>query len=472
VKSSLQIRLIVGIEIAVLMLLTVFSVGIYTVIRSALLRQFDVSLVSIAQVLAASVEIDGDDIELEFEVQQMPEFQDIKRPTYYQLWRFNGTTVAKSTLLNSRELPRLSGSLEKPAFKTIKDISGRIERAAGFNFVPRISDSENKATEKQALTLVVARDNTSIFSQLKLLRWVLFSASAAVILLSILVSALTVRQGLRPLTAIAGEIANIRENELTARVGAKDVPSELLPIKDRLNDLLSRLEEAFKRERRFTADVAHELRTPLAGIRSTLEVTLTRIRDINEYQASLTDCLTISKNMQRMVDNLLILARLDARQITFHRVHIELAGLASSCWLSFADRALEREIVFENHIPLEISCESDPENLSMIMSNLLDNAVEYANKGGRIWLTARQFDESIEVTISNTGCNLTSEQASHVFDCFWRSDTCRADTGLHCGLGLSLAQRIVKALGGSISAEVQPGKIFTIRLTIPNKSLV
>jgi len=471
VKSSLQIRLIVGVEIAVLLLLAVFSVGIYTIIRSVLFRQFDASLVSIAQVLAASVELDGDNIELEFEVQQMPEFQDRNRPTYYQLWNTDGTIVARSPLLDSKYLPRLTGSLGKPVFKTIKGIGGRIERAAGFSFVPRLADSDNKATEKQMLTLVVARDSTSMFSQLKLLRWVLFSASAAIILLSVLVSALTVRQGLRPLTAIAGEIAHIKENDLATRIGTEGVPSELLPIKDRLNDLLSRFEDAFKRERRFTADVAHELRTPLAGIRSTLEVTLTRIRDVNEYQASLSDCLTISKNMQRMVDNLLTLARLDAQQITFRRVRIELAELVSSCWLSFSDRALEREIIFENSVPLKMTYESDPDNLSMVMSNLLDNAVEYADKGGCIWLTARQSNDSIEITVRNTGCKLTSEEASQVFDCFWRSDASRANTGDHFGLGLGLVQRIVRALGGFVSAELQNGGIFNVRLIFPNKDM-
>jgi len=471
VKPSLQIRLVVGVVSAVLLLLIVFSVGIYTVIRGALLRQFDASLVSIAQILAASVETGGEDIELEFEVQQMPEFQYRNRPTYYQLWRLDGTVAAKSPLLDSGELPCLSGSLSKPDFRTIKSGSGRVERVVGFTFIPRLSDDDRKPIEEQPLTLAVARDSTAILNQLRFLRWVLFFGSVAIAFLSVFVAALTVSNGLRPLTAIADEIASIRENDLAIRIGTEGVPGELLPIKDRLNDLLSRLEDAFKRERRFTADVAHELRTPLAGIRSTLEVTLTRIRDINEYQTSLSDCLTISKNMQRMVDNLLILARLDAQQLTFRRARIELAELVNSCWMSFSDRALEHEIIFENTIPVKMTCESDPENLSIVMSNLLDNAVEYTNKGGRIWLTACQTRDCVEIIVRNTGCKLTSEEASQVFDYFCRGDASRANTGDHFGLGLGLVRRIVRALGGSVSAELQDGGIFTVRLTFPNKNV-
>ncbi len=467
-KSSLQTRLVVGGVGTILLLLAVFSVGIYTVIRSALLRQFDASLVSIAQILAASVELDGDEIELEFEVQQMPEFQDRKRLTYYQLWRLDGTVIAKSHLLDDRDIPLLLGSIEEPDFKTIKSSDGRIERAVGFSFTPRLSDSNRNTAEPQPLTLAVARDSTAILSQLRFLRWVLFCASVVVTLLSVLVTVLTVRQGLRPLATIAGEIAAINESDLSTRIGTTSVPTEILPIKNRLNDLLSRLEDAFKRERRITSDVAHELRTPLAGVRSTIEVTLARPRDTAEYQTVLSECLEIVENMQTMVNNLLMIARIDAHQITFRRVRIELSELINSCWRSFADKALEREIVFENCVPTEMACESDRGDLSIVMSNLLDNAVEYTNKGGHIRITANQSHEFIEITVSNTGCKLTNKQVSQVFDCFWRGDLSRKDTGAHCGLGLALVQRIVRALGGSTSADVQADEIFSVRLVLPN----
>ncbi len=464
---SLRARLLIGIIGGLILLLAVFSLLVYIVIRGALVKQFDASLASIAHILAASVELDGEEIEMEFKVQQMPEFQDRKRPTHYQLWRLDGTVVAKSPLLDSGNLPRLSGSLKKPAFKTVKDSGGRVERVAGFSFIPRLPDGDRKPTEEQPLTLAVARDSTAILSQLKFLQWVLFFASAAVTLLSVLVAAMTVRQGLRPLTAIAGEIAAITENNLTTRIGTEDVPAELLPIKDRLNDLLSRLEDAFKRERRFTADVSHELRTPLAGIRSTIEVTLARNRDADEYQSSLAQCLEISKNMQNMTNNLLTLARIDAHQMTFRQSRIELAKLVDSCWRSFSDKALKCNIVFDNRIPDKIVCESDPDCLSIVLSNLFDNAAEYADKAGKIWVTAHQRDDSIEISIANTGCSLTNEQVAQVFDRFWRADVSRADTGAHCGLGLALVERIVRALGGSTAVELQPGGIFIIRLVLP-----
>ena len=466
-KPSLQIRLVVGVVSAVLLLLTVFSVGIYSVIRSALLSQFDASLVSIAQILASSVEVDGDQIELEIEVQQMPELQDRNKPTYYQLWRHDGTVAAKSPLLESSNLPRLAGSPEKPTFKTLRAGAGRVERAAGYGFTPRLSDNDRKTAEPPRLMLTVARDSAAILSQLRFLRWVLFLASGAVILLSILVALLTVRQGLRPLTAIAGEIAAVRETDLATRIAAEDVPGELLPIKERLNDLLSRLEAAFNRERRFTADVAHELRTPLAGIRSTIEVTLSRGRDQKEYKTALSDCLAIIENMQTMVNNLLMIARLDACQAALRREQVHPAELVSSCWRPFSEKAKLRRIAFDNRIQTDAVINSDPQKLSMVLSNLLGNAVEYANDAGQIWVTTHHSDDSIEIAVANTGCRLTSDEVARAFDCFWRGDSSRAGTGTHCGLGLALVQRLVGALGGSAAAEVQLGGVFTVRLTLP-----
>ncbi|MFB0554440.1 MAG: ATP-binding protein [Phycisphaerae bacterium] len=468
---SLRTRLLTGIIAGMILLLTVFSLLIYVVIRSALVKQFDTSLASVTRMLAASVELDNNEIELEFEVQQMSEFQNTEHPTYYQLWGPNDTVVAKSPLLDTDDISRSEGPLNTLVPGTSRDKNGQPQRTAGLKFMPRIADSEDKnyrpPTNVQALTLAVARDAGGLYGQLRFLRWLLLIASAAVIALSFLTAAVIVRQGLLPLNSIAAEIATIREDNLTARITAEHVPTEVVQIKNRLNELLSRLQASFNRERQFNADVAHELRTPLAGLRSTIEVTLTHTRDEDEYKSALSDCHAIVDNMQTMVNNLMMLARLDTQQISFQTEQVQLAELVNSCWRPFSDRALERKISFDNNIEPEITCESDRQNLSIVLSNILDNAVEYADEGGQIRTTARRTDDSVEVVVSNTGCRLTSKQVSQIFDCFWRGDLSRSDTGTHCGLGLALIQRLIRALGGHATAELQPGGIFILRLIFP-----
>ncbi len=466
---SLRTRLLMGIVGGMVLLLIVFSVIIYMVIRRALIDQFDASLAATARILAASVEQDDEKIELELDFEKMPEFQRTQRPAYYQLWSQDGTVVARSPSLGTEDISRLDALLDEPVFRALQMKTGQPGRAAALKFKPRIEDldANQMPPEQQTLTLVVARDAADLQYNLQFLRWLLLSASLGTVTLSLLIAAFVVRQGLSPLISLAAEIASISENNLTTRIGTEQMPAEVLPVRKKLNDLLARLEDSFNRERRFTADVAHELRTPLAGIRSIIEVTLTRLRNENEYQAALSDCLAISKNMQATVDNLLTLARIDAHQMTFRRDRILLAELVNSSWRPFSDRARQRSIVFENRIPPEMTCESDTDSLSIVLSNLMDNAVEYTNQAGQIWTTARRTDVSVEFTIANTGCQLNNEQASQVFDCFWRGDSSRTDTGVHCGLGLALVQKLVAALGGCANVEVLNGGIFTLRLAIP-----
>ncbi|MCP4259445.1 MAG: GHKL domain-containing protein [Planctomycetes bacterium] len=486
-SRSLRTRLLIGIIIGMILLLTIFSLLIYVVIRSTLVKQFDTSLTSVAQILAASVEIDGDEIELDFEAQQMPEFLNAEHPTHYQLWAADGTVIAKSPLLGLENLLRVVGPLNAVVPGISRDKNGQPQRTVGITFIPRLADSHDEDEDEddgdkdkdediqdylspenvQALTLVVARDVSDLYGQLGFLRWLLLNASAAVIALSCILAAVIVRRGLRPLNAIAAEIATIKEDSLTTRITTEDVPTEVVQIKKRLNELLSRLQASFNRERQFNADVAHELRTPLSGLLSTIEVTLTRNRDNDEYKRVLFDCQAIVESMQMMVSNLLMLARLDAKQISFQTEKIRLDELVNSCWKPFSEKALERQVKFENNIKTETTCESDRQNLSIVLSNVFANAVEYADKGGQIRSIACRKDDSLEITVSNTGCKLTTDQVSKVFDCFWRDDLSRTDTGTHCGLGLALVLKLVRALNGNVIAELQPGGIFVVRIILP-----
>ncbi len=499
-KCSLRTRLLLGIIAGMLLLLVVFSLVVYTAIERALTNQFDSSLKSTASILAASVEQDGNEIEIEFEVKKMPEFHRSEHPTCYQLWHTNGAALVKSPSLGDDDLVYLKSPADQSLIRDSKLPQGRQGRAVSLTFTPRVADNEGHdsdshterisltqtatrdandlrnsgrtdselPTESTLLTLVVARDTNELQDDLTFLRWLLLIASAGTITLSLVVAAAVVRRGLNPLNLIAAEIAGIKENDLAVRIAAASAPGELIPIRNRLNDLLDRLETAFKREKRFTGDVAHELRTPLAGMRSTIEVTLTRTRDADEYKTSLCECLAIAADMQAMVDSLLRLVRIEAGQTAFRSERIQLNESVDSCWSSFAAKASERRASFENRIASDVTLETDPEHTNMVLSNLLGNAIEYVDAGGRIGADARCVENSIELTVSNTGCCLTGDQVAQVFDCFWRGDCSRSQTGVHCGLGLALVKRIVEALGGTVSAGIDAG-VFSVTINLPSR---
>ena len=467
---SLRARLMAGTLAGMSVLLIVFAIVVYTVIHSTLVDQFDASLVSAARLLAASAEQEDEEIHLAVDAEDIPEFRGKGTAAYYEMWRADGHVSAKSPSLRTNDLPKLQGPIDEPVLRSFDLRPGLPVRAAGLTFQPeggRRDERDKGNGGVRPLTVVVARDSSQMLGQLRFLRWLLLAATAGTIALSLLAGTVIVRRSLRPLHRIAAQIAAIREDNLGVRIHTPDTPAEMIPVQDRLNDLLIRLETSFKRERRFTADVAHELRTPLAGLRSTLEVTRSRPRDEQEYRSSLADCLEITKSMEALVNTLLRLARTEADPALSRRERNVLADLVMTCWRSFSDKAGRRGLTFESALSADLACASDQDALCLVVSNLLDNAVEYADEAGRIWIAGSRKGDTVEVRIANTGCHLSAEQVGQVFDYFWRADASRTDTGVHFGLGLSLVRRTVLALGGSVAVALEPGEVFAVYLVLP-----
>ena len=197
-----------------------------------------------------------------------------------------------------------------------------------------------------------------------------------------------------------------------------------------------------------------------------MEFALARTRGQAEYQEAFADCLDIAKNMRSMVDNLLMLARLDAGQIHPHNEAVAVADIIYECWRLHAPKAVGRSIVFCNALPPTLEVRADRGILLLVVSNLLANAAEYVNDGGQVRIELIR-ERPMEICFSNTGCGLTAEQVPHVFERFQRGDVARTSAGVHCGLGLALVQRAMLAIGGQAKAAVREGGVFVIELTFP-----
>lgn len=484
--SSLRIRLLAGVVTGMLLLLAGFSIVVYSVVRSSLLDQFDATLISTAHVLTATVELERDDEEpeMEFEarVDTLPQYQQADGPGYFQIWNGQGETTARSRSLGENDLPLFSGDFENPLFRQFTLSTGAIVRAVGLEFMaPYERDDEHDEHDEHGdegddaeiddlsqskMILVIASDASQLYDHIAFLRWLFLIATVICVCLSIVVADMMVRRGLVGLGNFASDIAAIDEDSLSDRIKTEHIPTELLPVADCLNALLKRLESSFVRERRFTSDVAHELRTPLAGIRSTLEVALKRPRELEEYRLAAMGCLDITVQMQSVVCNLLSLARLDAKLIEFDYQQVDMNKLVNSCWKPLAEKAAGRGISFTNDLRDDLTCRSDPDKLNIVLSNLLDNAADYVDDDGRVCMAASRDNGLMTIAVSNTGCKLDDEQVSRVFDSFWRCDDSRTETGLHCGLGLALVKRLVKALGGTAEARLDDGGVFTVSIVL------
>jgi signal transduction histidine kinase len=223
------------------------------------------------------------------------------------------------------------------------------------------------------------------------------------------------------------------------------------------------LQSSLKREQSFTDDVAHELRTLLAGMRSTIDVALRRERDNDELEESLKDCSSIVKSMESLVGKLLMLARLDGGKIAFSEETVSVAELIDDCWEPVRALAATRGLALDNRVPDDLTCVSDRVSLGIVFSNLLENSAAYADENGRIWVTAdTRSGDSIHVAVANTGCRLTGAEVALAFQHFWRADRSRGSDGQHSGLGLSLARRLARAVGGDVSADVDEDGVFSV----------
>jgi signal transduction histidine kinase len=254
-----------------------------------------------------------------------------------------------------------------------------------------------------------------------------------------------VGRGLAPLERVADQAARIDVRSLDRRFPGAGMPAELQTICARLNDLLDRLGASFDRERRFSADVAHELRTPLAELRNIAEVGL----QFPGGRDPLPDVLSATLQMERLVDALLALSRAEGgRQPVAHQ-RVDLARLAEETWAPFAAAAAERNLRVSQRIAAA-SVETDPVLIAAIFTNVFANAVEYTPPGGAVdW----ELGPDGGLIVSNDNATLGAADLPHVFERFWRKDPARSD-GRHGGLGLSLARSFAQLIGATVTLEL------------------
>jgi len=343
----------------------------------------------------------------------------------------------------------------------------RIEEASAAAGRPsRISD--------RFVTVVVARGTEELVETLALVRRWLFGLTVLALVGASGVALLVVSRGLRSTRTLAAKIADLDASRLDSVLPSEGLPDEIAPVVAKINELLARLRESFAREKRFTADVSHELRTPLAGLRTTLEVAASRDRTAPEYRDAIQQASVVVLEMQALCENLLALARLDARLVPVRPQQVTLCTLVQACWRPFEAAARQRHLTFKNEIDVESRVVIDPDQLRVIVSNLLSNAATYTAPGGTIWARRARLDATSDLLLEvmNTGPAIPVDLLPQMFDRFVRGDPTRS-TGVHCGIGLALVRGISEALGLEVTAHNTPdgGVSFVVKRVLSAASI-
>ena len=445
---SIRARLLTGTAFGVAVTFAISGVLVYVLARSQIYAQFDDALVMRARALSALVEQEGTTIETELGRQEI-------ETEYFQLWNAGGAVLQRSKSLGASELPRSDSELE---IENVTLPDGAAGRQVVFTFHPHQDPEDGPPGVPARLTFALARSTHEADATIAALGRVLALVGIAATLLALGLLAAAVRFGLHPVRELALAIAELRESNLAARLDAARSPAELRPVVDRLNDLLARLERAFARERELTAEVAHELRTPLAGLRATIELALDRERTPERYRVALGDCLSICVQTARTVESLLSLARLDAGMVAAVRTPVELDELVREAVVPHAARVAERKLVLHTELA-QITRETDRDKLRVVLDNVIENATTYVDEAGTVTVELT----AAHIVVSNTGCTMAKEDLAHVFDRFWRGDKARS-SGTHGGVGLALCRKLVELLGGTITAAMT-GDRFVITIS-------
>ena len=325
----------------------------------------------------------------------------------------------------------------------------------------------NEESTGQAYTIQVAQDRSSDEQLERKFGVLLVVLLAASIFASGLIAMTVTERSLRPLGQMARSLERIGPAHLNERVAPAGWPRELRPLALAFDQMLARLEESFTRLSQFSADLAHELRTPIANILGEAQVTLTRDRTSGEYREVIESTIAECERLSGIVDNLLFVARADAAREPIERKLFD--GRAAVEKIA----AFYRTIAEDRHVAINCNGQGeiygDPVLFERALSNLVDNALRFTRDGGEIEISITIRDAHSEVTVRDNGCGIAAEHLPRVFDRFYRADSSRSSDG--AGLGLALVKSIVDLHDGSARIESEVNRGTTVVLTFPNKSL-
>lgn len=337
-----------------------------------------------------------------------------------------------------------------------------------------ITDLNSKSTLEdqpphvfRTLSLGVGLSLDEQYRTLRGLAGLLFVLSAGLLLMALIGGRRICRRALEPVIAMVKATNDIRADDLSRRLPSPMTQDELGDLSRAFNDLLDRLQESFERQRRFTADASHQLRSPVTAILGQAELALRRLRTVDEYQLVLSRVQRQARHLQKLIEALLFLARTDSDAPPPELEHIDLSE-----WLkdyvaekAKAGRWTDLKFTIEGE---HLSVIAHPALLIELVDILVDNAVKYGDPNFPPVIRARLRDRQVELSVADIGGGIQPHDLPHIFDAFYRSESSRAKKVAGLGLGLSIATRLAQSFGAAISVDSHPGEGSEFVLRFPN----
>ncbi len=267
-------------------------------------------------------------------------------------------------------------------------------------------------------------------------------------------------RSIKPVTEIINTAENITQNNLSQRITLPENRDELYTLAKTINQLLNRLESAIEREKEFTSDAAHELKTPLQVMKGNIEVLLRKPRTNEEYRVKIEKCVREIDRMSHLTDQLLLLARFESQQKAIDIKKVSLDEIIEQVIQKKWWQIQEKQLSFKFNIKQLSGVLTDPYLIHIIIDNLLANAIKYTPKNGKIEIDLGQNGNQTYIKIANTGAQISKDDLAHIFNRFYRSKNIKNPNIKGTGLGLSIVKRLSEMLG--LSVDVTSDKHWTV----------
>jgi signal transduction histidine kinase len=462
---SIQSRVTAAVIVSQLvMAVALASFGVWYT-RHRLLGALDATLRARAMSVAALVRYPEDEgSPLVFDGQLAPQSLERRHPDLFQVRVGGKNVVAQSAGFPSDLNP--SHSRAEWSFT----LAGVPYRAVWLNDIP-ILDSEPSINAPPAeLSVLYAVPMTELNRQVMQAGVYIGLAALLVLIVTVLLAIFGIRKGLRPLQELAAAAAGVSTKNWGIAEPSEPA-DELLPLIRAMRTMLNGLRQAFSQQREFLGNAAHELKTPVAIVKSTLQSTLQKRRTSEEYRLGMEQALDDLARVEKLLQWMLQLARAEQWAAGASRRDLEVVSIAETCQ-HVADRlkplAETRGVAVRVSAPVDVSLRADPEDLQLVWTNLLENAIRYSPEGSSILLALNHDGAGrARVTVTDSGPGIPEDELALVFDRFHRADSSRTrDTG-GFGLGLAISRALVQAYGGTITAASKTGQGTSMTVELP-----
>ena len=372
-----------------------------------------------------------------------------------QVFDTDGNTIASSK--------NVASLVKIPSGKFLPVLQGKPRFDTMANF--RIYTTPVFEEDKVAYIVQVASPLESMRIALNNLRVALFLLFPITVLATGVMGAFIAKMTLRPVDSMIETIHQIRAENMKIKLKIPNTKDEIQKLAETFNDMLGRLESDFNTQRRLFADLSHELKTPLTILKGEFEVILKKTRSNEEYKETLKSALEETDRIIRLAENLLILAKLDSKEVVQKTERIDLSELLKGIMNNVKGLAELKEISLSFSGSAGASILADRHQMKTLFLNIIDNAFKYTPPKGGIDISVFTNGAAACVSIKDTGVGIPAEEIGHIFDRFYRVDKSRSSSGF--GLGLSIAKSIVESHGGNISVLSPSGAGTTFTVSLP-----